>query len=98
MKDEVEKLDVANWTALRMRKMHTPIKEGLFMAGGKTPHQYLTAEITELINQEVVKARNLALTRAFNRLKSTNRTATMQWLESQLANTESNKEGVEVNE
>lgn len=43
-------MDLANWTAIRLRKMHTPIKEGLFMAGGKTPHQYLTAEIEALIN------------------------------------------------
>lgn len=45
--------DIANWTSLRMRQMHRPIKEGKFMAGGKTPHQYLTAEIEALVNSEI---------------------------------------------
>lgn len=44
-----EGLDIANWTALRMRAMHRPIKEGLFMEGGQTPHQYLTKEIEALL-------------------------------------------------
>lgn len=44
-----KEIDIANWTALRMRKMHFKIKEGKFMAGGKTPHQYLTAEIEQLL-------------------------------------------------
>jgi hypothetical protein len=48
--------DVANWTALRMRQMHKPIKEGLFMEGGLTPHQWLTKEITELLAAECKKA------------------------------------------
>lgn len=43
----IDELDLANFTALVMREMHWPIKEGKFMAGGKTPHQYLTAELAK---------------------------------------------------
>lgn len=48
-----KRIDIANWTARRMRKMHRPITEGKFMECGLTPHQYMTDEITELIKAVV---------------------------------------------
>lgn len=49
MKDLDNKVDIDNWASLVMRKMHKPIKEGLFMDGGLTPHQYLSKQTKALL-------------------------------------------------
>ena len=53
MNKQTDKLDIANWTAERMRKMHQPITERKFMEGGLTPHQYMTKEIEALLKHYI---------------------------------------------